>query len=1549
MVREQVQPFQPLRIQKGTSGNSPAKMSATNRPLAEVSPMAIRRNSPSFPQGNKASMFKSGDSSPFEASPFNNNQNASSPRLFWQGRDPSSPARGSLDNRSPFSNASPSPAKRGSIENLKKASRVKNSSIFSLEEKFQYDPAKPTILDGRPSKAQESPRKENVAPTAIYNVESKTTQFEVTAMTTLHSQVTVPPLSPSKNNSSPTKSSLSKKVGASNNRSGFDPETGIWSDSEDLTKKLPEGRVLHRRGKSVTFDQAPPQVNEYEMTTPDPSVASSVRESSYDSTEDDEEVSFERGSSFDREDSFDASLEDTDKTPVVLPEDWRFMTPETANTELCDPEDDVFEDDYGSPAPTAQPNASAYRPQQSSVTSIDSNGQARPLPPLPPMPASSSAHRDSLSGTIERISSSQRTLPSPPQASHISKNDIRRMSGSNFSLEDRLQLMMLNDSEQKSEAEKQRERRMRRAGSKETSPVRAAAHHSRQLSIDEGLPGPALLIETAAAPPISRQSILRSLRSEQDLNERYTTEDASHLASSPPRPTPLDPDIPIPSVEDPTQSRSTYSEAAGVVIKEEEVDDNDLYSIPDLYSQQAQEEDMESEYSQVSVAPSTEPHAEGADTPRAASPAPEPMKKSLTHERMSLPDFMDFGESSSFLDLGTYMTPPSEQGREELEKALPQLPKEEVKKEEFQTSEPTNLYALPLRPQTPELQPPSFLTQDEPSTPESVIRHHIERSPLPEVPEAEATIKAPGSGMKARPSFNPAEAEEMAFTRRQVSATIAPPIERPSLATAEPQDSYVTASEVPADGESSRVKRKSSLVQLEIPRDQSDEGLGFGLEKEFDRVVEAQKVKFDLFLQRLHNPFNTGTFSAELPGSDITATPSLNKPLPPCPKPRGARALPGDRPARGHVYPTDGSHFANRSPGRQRGYLMRQNTKVVVASERNTSEETKEDVASSSNTEPSTGLEVQASAAAYRKISQPTWTAEPWNPKSRRRSIRTAGEDSPKKKRAADGPAPPLPGQVSNVQQDLGAVAEDEIAEEEAEDFEDGAERGRLFVKVVGVKDLDLPLPKREHAYIPKQNEKLISTDERTSFALTLDNGLHCVTTAWLDLDRSAPIGQEFELVVLNELEFQLTLQMKLEAPIVERPVSPTKAPSSPVKKQGAFGRFFGSPKKRKESELRAQQEANAERNRPVTPPSAYEMVQGLVAKDGSFARAYVALSEHEKQSFGRPYSVEVVCFNEWAMEEVNVGSSRSKKATQLQRRPPYPIGKLELQLLYIPKPKNAKDEEMPKSMNSAVRELRDAEARLKEAPKEFEGHLSQQGGDCPYWRRRFFKLVGTKLTAYHETTLQPRATINLAKAVKLIDDKSQLMQKEISTKGGGRRKSAFAEEEDGYMYLEEGFRIRFANGEVIDFYADSTNTKDEWMKALTQVIGKAAAGSSAPIKGWTEMVLKREKTIRKQAGAASPTKTRKEVSPSAPTPTAMPPSMPKPVEQASKGLGTQQQGIPPRSSIPTPSSRSPTRPFHSRTESHPTPSGSRSTANSPVKSRMTREERHKKTRSMIM
>jgi hypothetical protein len=95
-----------------------------------------------------------------------------------------------------------------------------------------------------------------------------------------------------------------------------------------------------------------------------------------------------------------------------------------------------------------------------------------------------------------------------------------------------------------------------------------------------------------------------------------------------------------------------------------------------------------------------------------------------------------------------------------------------------------------------------------------------------------------------------------------------------------------------------------------------------------------------------------------------------------------------------------------------------------------------------------------------------------------------------------------------------------------------------------------------------------------------------------------------------------------------------------------------------------------------------------------------------------------------------------------------------------------------------------------------------------------------------------------------LIDDRRALTQKETTGKGGKRRKSGFAEEEEGYMFVEEGFRIRFNNGEVIDFYADTGADKEGWMKVLDACIGKESEGVKG---GWCDLVLKREESLRRR------------------------------------------------------------------------------------------------------
>jgi hypothetical protein len=987
--------------------------------------------------------------------------------------------------------------------------------MFAREHKVDYDPSSPVVdrplATGRPLVTQiqgnafggrglEGFRKE-IARDMKAEEAGKQSQYQP-SMSPLK-QDALAPLSPSKEQVSPAKSSLSKASRYANRNMGFDPENGIWSEDDDGAvneRKLPEGRVLHRHAKSVTFDAAPPQVNEYEMTTPDPSsIASGSREGSYESN--DEEESFERGSSIGRDDSFDESLEDTDKTPVVLPEDWRFMSPDIANDELTMNMEDPFEPDVGSPPPTAHPSmAQDLRPSQARIESTDSNGQPRPLPPLPALgtpvfPKPRSDSNSSLTASIERTSSAQRTLPSPPRPASISKSDIKGMGGNFMSLEDRLKLMARQEQEKgQSDAEKQRERRMRRAGAKERSVEREDSPgmglNLQNLTLEEDLPGAikqfenlklessVSLDDTKSPPRISRESILRKIQSQNfDAEDSYEYS-SPQMGSSPERHFDLDPDHPIPSIEN---LAAIDEEKADVVIKQEPLDDeDDVYTIPDLYSQhqhvvsqlslyEQNEDDDASQYSQPTVA-----GEENQSTPRAQSPNRVNAAPDSEERRPSLPDFSSsIGNSNFAFGLGSYLSTSS-------------APAFEPTKADPQKKMASMLESL-KRPVTPEEQllPPKFSgygeeSEAEPSTPESVIRHPIEDSPPPEspgIPEPVATIKAPGSRLKTRPSLSPADVESMRETRRQVSgqAPAVPPIperhcNRPSLTlnptpldrpvsqdsdmsqgSQESQESNEGSDDAQEEGSSApsgtEGKRVSSLVQLEIPVSNSDEGLGFGLDKEFDRVIEAQKVAFDLFY-----PSSTLIQDVYFPRKESPG---------PAQSPRGAEYI-----GTSGFSPIT-SPIANRSALRQRGYLMRQNTKVIVASSRN-EDETKPNlpasVESPEKEKDIRGGTKSAGCSPRKGSNTKTWTTEPWNGKIRRKSIRIPSGDSPRKK-VANGSAPPLPGQASNVA-GLGSVEEDRTVEE-TEEIEEGTERGRVFVKVVGVKDLDLPLPRGKNTLFP--------------------------------------------------------------------------------------------------------------------------------------------------------------------------------------------------------------------------------------------------------------------------------------------------------------------------------------------------------------------------------------------------------------------------------------------------------------------------------------------------
>jgi hypothetical protein len=112
-------------------------------------------------------------------------------------------------------------------------------------------------------------------------------------------------------------------------------------------------------------------------------------------------------------------------------------------------------------------------------------------------------------------------------------------------------------------------------------------------------------------------------------------------------------------------------------------------------------------------------------------------------------------------------------------------------------------------------------------------------------------------------------------------------------------------------------------------------------------------------------------------------------------------------------------------------------------------------------------------------------------------------------------------------------------------------------------------------------------------------------------------------------------------------------------------------------------------------------------------------------------------------------------------------------------------------------------------------------------------------------------------------------------------------------MFVEEGFRIRFANGEVIDFYADSREQKEGWMKVLSECVGKDIAGG----RGWAEMVLDKERKEKRSQPEPLQAKPKRESN-------AMNGALQRP--RSHEGHGSQ--------SVPSSPVK---RPSHSRTKSH--------------------------------
>lgn len=324
-------------------------------------------------------------------------------------------------------------------------------------------------------------------------------------------------------------------------------------------------------------------------------------------------------------------------------------------------------------------------------------------------------------------------------------------------------------------------------------------------------------------------------------------------------------------------------------------------------------------------------------------------------------------------------------------------------------------------------------------------------------------------------------------------------------------------------------------------------------------------------------------------------------------------------------------------------------------------------------------------------------------------------------------------------------------------------EKGKLFLRVMGLKNIKLP-----------------EMDHRSmSFNLTLDNGVHCVKTPNYDTSGTGnvPIGKEFELTVTNSLQFILTLKATYEKPrgtlveVKERRV---------VQSRKKLSKLFGS--------------REVITTTRFVPQDAEDSWKNLFATDGLFARCYVDLEQYLGQVTGCAKNFNLTCFNEWAT--VPDGSGRLSD--------PYSIAQLEVKMLYVPRTEEF--EILPLSIKSAYECLDDLK---RESLAELEGYLHQEGGDCDSWKKRWFKLQGTSLIAHSEYSHKTRAKINLTKVSEVV----YVDQENINRSSSNYRNFS------DILLMEHAFKIRFADGEIIDFGAPNKQEKIQWIQAIQEIV----------------------------------------------------------------------------------------------------------------------------------
>ncbi|KAK2464216.1 hypothetical protein APHAL10511_003673 [Amanita phalloides] len=366
-----------------------------------------------------------------------------------------------------------------------------------------------------------------------------------------------------------------------------------------------------------------------------------------------------------------------------------------------------------------------------------------------------------------------------------------------------------------------------------------------------------------------------------------------------------------------------------------------------------------------------------------------------------------------------------------------------------------------------------------------------------------------------------------------------------------------------------------------------------------------------------------------------------------------------------------------------------------------------------------------------------------------------------------------------------------------------GKAYGKVFVKILGIKNMCLPLP-----------------HQPTSLACTLNNGIHFVSTPECQLTQNTRIDQEFELIEHNKLEFTLTLNVKRDPHIMAQfkslsptPVRPPPAPIVQAPAKSGMRSFFSSTPKK----------SSRDRTPVPSPPAPVHHMPDNLARymktDGTLARTFVAFKDVAARCDARLFETSYPLIG----QRLEVGG---KFSTQQ-------VGELVLQIFRLPPLPGISPEHLPQSLDECCRGLRHLNWHKVTY---FEGTLTQNGGDCSTWRRRRFRVIGANLVAFNDITKKATVMIDLKKAIAVEDD-----QQGRGTPISPASCSTSRHEYD-VLCVERSFRLVFPEDEIA-FFADTDEEKAKWLD-----IFRALVGHIPPHPLWGELLWQRHEELAKRA-----------------------------------------------------------------------------------------------------